>query len=69
MNKTNTTLIRLVSSKLFALLGIPTWGVGSIPPPCDDQAKDDDDLANLIQCSKVSYAQGLRDAWDNRKIF
>jgi hypothetical protein len=26
------TLVRVVSSKLFILLSIPTWGVGSTPP-------------------------------------
>jgi hypothetical protein len=36
----NLTLVRSVSSNLFALLSIPTWGVRSIPLPCDDQAKE-----------------------------
>jgi hypothetical protein len=41
------TLVKIISSKLFILLGIPTWGVESIPP-CNvmTKLKKDEDLAD-----------------------
>jgi hypothetical protein len=48
------------SSKLLALLGIPTWGVGSKPPNVMTKLEKDNDLVDLIQVNKLSYTKGLR---------
>jgi len=53
-----STLVRLVSFELLALLGIPTWGVGSMPPNVVTKLKKDNDFVNLIRISKVFYAKG-----------
>jgi hypothetical protein len=54
------TLVRVVSFKLFTLLGIPTWGAG-YPPHVMTKLKGDENLAGLIWASKFFYAKGLRD--------
>jgi hypothetical protein len=54
------TLVRVASSKVFTLLGIPTWGVG-YPLHVMTKLKRDENFASLIWPSKVSYAKGLRD--------
>jgi hypothetical protein len=55
----DATLVRVTSSKVLSLLGIPTWGVG-YPPHVMTKLKRDENSANLIWASKVSYAKGLR---------
>jgi hypothetical protein len=59
------TLVKVVFSKLFSLLGILAWGVGSIPPNVITKLKRDENLVGLIRASKVSYAKGLKNVWDN----
>jgi len=54
------TLVKVTSSKVLTLLGIPTWGVG-YPPYIRTKLKRDENFANLIWAHKVSYAKGLRD--------
>jgi hypothetical protein len=60
------TLVKITSSKLFILLSIPTWGVGSILPNVMTKLKKDENLAGLIWASKVFYAMSLRDVWDSQ---
>jgi hypothetical protein len=42
-----STLVRVVSFKLFILLGIPTWGVGYLPHVMT-KLKKDENFAGLI---------------------
>ncbi len=49
------TLVKVVSSKLFILLGIPTWGV-RYPPHVMIKLKRDENFVGLIRSSKVSDA-------------
>jgi len=60
------TLVRLASSNLFILLGIPTWGVGSSPKNVMAKMKKDEDIVRLIQGSRVAYAKAFKGAWDNQ---
>jgi hypothetical protein len=59
------TLVRVATSKLLTLLCIPTWGVGYAPHVMT-KIKRDENLVNLIWASKVSYAKGLKNVWDNQ---
>ncbi len=58
------TLVRLASSELLVLLGIPIWGVGSMPPNVVTKLKKDIDFVNLIWINKVFYTKGFKDVWD-----
>ncbi len=53
-------MVKLASSKLLVLLGIPTWGVGSRLPNVMTKLEKDNDLVDLIQASKIFYTKGLR---------
>jgi hypothetical protein len=53
-------LVKLAPSHLTNILGIPRWGVGSIPPHVLAKVEKDEDLASLIGGSKVPYAKALR---------
>jgi hypothetical protein len=55
------TFVRVTFSKLFTLLNILTWGVGSILPHVMIKLKSDENFVSLIWPSKVSYAMGLGD--------
>jgi hypothetical protein len=57
--------VKVVFVKLFILLSIPTWGVRYLPQVLT-KLKKDENLANLIWASKVSYAKVLRDVWDSQ---
>jgi hypothetical protein len=54
------TLVRVTSSKVFTLLGIPTWGV-EYPPHVMTKLMKDENFIGLIWATKVYYAIGLRD--------
>ncbi len=59
------TLLRVASSKVLIMLGIPTWGVG-YPPHVMTKLMRDENFTGLIWASKVCYAMGLRDVWDSQ---
>ncbi len=59
-------LVKLASSHLTNILGIPRWGVGSIPPRVLAKVKKDEDLASLIGGSKLTYAKALKASWDSQ---
>jgi hypothetical protein len=62
MNYLNKINIKTYIGKIsFALLGIPTWGVGSMPPNVVAKLEKDNGLAYLIQANKISYTKGLKD--------
>jgi hypothetical protein len=52
-------LVKLAPSHLTNILGIPKWGVGSIPPHVSAKVEKDENLASLIGGSKVAYANEL----------
>jgi hypothetical protein len=58
--------MKLASSYLTNILGIPRWGVGSIPPYVLAKVKKDEDLASLIGGSKLTYAKVLKASWDSQ---
>jgi hypothetical protein len=59
-------LVKLTSSHLTNILGIPRWGVGSIPPHVLAKVKKDEDLASLIHGSKLTYAKAFKASWDSQ---
>jgi hypothetical protein len=59
------TLVRVISFKLFTLLGILTWGVGYLPHVMTKLNRDEN-LVGLIGTSNLFYAKGLRDVWDSQ---
>ncbi len=59
------TSLRVASSKVLILLGIPTWGVG-YPPHVMTKLTKDENFISLIWASEVCYATCLRDVWDSQ---
>jgi len=57
--------IQRKSSHLTNILGLPKWGVVSIPPHVLAKVEKDEGLASLIRGSKVAYAKALRASWDS----
>jgi hypothetical protein len=55
-----SVLVKLVPSNLTNILGVPRWGVGSIPPHVLANVEKDEDLASLIGGSKATYAKAFR---------
>jgi len=57
-------LVKVAFSKLLTLLGILRWHVGPSPHVMTKLEKGED-LASLIQASKIFYVRGLKNAWDS----
>jgi hypothetical protein len=60
-------LVKLASSHLTNILGIPRWGVGSIPPHVLAKVKKDE-LASLIHGTKLTYAKAFKASWDSQNL-
>jgi hypothetical protein len=68
MNKTNIDA-HIVKSRLFQVIhsiGHSNMGRGVHPPHVMTKLKRDENLADIIWISKVSYAKGLKDVWNNQ---
>jgi hypothetical protein len=59
-------LVKLASSHLTNILGIPRWGVRFIPPHVLAKVKNDEDLASLIHGSKLTYAKAFKASWGSQ---
>jgi hypothetical protein len=55
-------LVGLTSNHIFQLLGMTTWGVGAIPLNVQAKLKCNEDLALVIQATRIRYAKALRGA-------
>jgi hypothetical protein len=53
-------LVKLASIAIFELLGMTTWGVGSIPFNVQAKVKCDEDLAVVIRKIQVKYVKALK---------
>ncbi len=56
------TLMRLIFSHIFRLLGMIAWGVGANPFNVKTKWERNEDLAFVIQTTEVKYAKALRSA-------
>ncbi len=56
--------VKLTSNHIFQLLGMITWGVGTISPfNMKAKLECDEDLALVIQTIQAEYAKAFKGAW------
>jgi hypothetical protein len=59
-------LVKLAFSAILDLLGMTTWGVGSIPFNVQGHVECYEDLAIVIQATQARYAKAFKGAWNER---
>jgi hypothetical protein len=59
-------LVCLASKVLLGIIGILTWRVGFIPQSAWVRLENDENLVEIIQTSKVTYARPFKVAWGGR---
>jgi hypothetical protein len=52
--------MKLVSSHIFRLINMTTWGVGAMPFNMQAKMEHDEDLALVIQANQAKYAKGTQ---------
>jgi hypothetical protein len=57
------TLVRLTFNHIFQLLGMTTWGVGSILLNVHAKFKHNEDLVVVIRTTQTTYAKALKGVW------
>jgi hypothetical protein len=57
-------LVHLTFDMLLGIIGIIAWGVGVVPQNAWTQLEKGDNLIQVIQTSKMSYAKAFKIAWD-----
>jgi hypothetical protein len=50
-------LVKLASEQLLKVLGLTTWGVGSVPRDAASRMEKDDDLQGIIRSTRCAYAR------------
>jgi hypothetical protein len=56
--------VKLASEKLLKVLGLTTWGVGSVPRDATSRMEKDENLQGIIRSTRCAYARQLKTAWD-----
>ncbi len=57
-------LVKLASEQLLKVLGLITWGVGSVARDATSRMERDEDLQEMIRFTRCVYARQLKKAWD-----
>ncbi len=58
------TLLKLASEQLLQMLGLNAWGMGTMFWDATSQMEKDEDLQEMIQSTRPTYAWKLKIAWD-----
>jgi hypothetical protein len=49
-------LVKLASEQLLKMLGLATWGVGSVPRNAASRMEKDEDMQGIIRSTRCAYA-------------